>query len=51
MKQLHKKQNLGKKGMNKVFEILGHLPYVFLERYENFLSDTPFLELCFSIIM
>ena len=26
-KELHKKQNLGQKLWNKVFEILGHLPY------------------------
>ena len=26
-KQLHKKQKLGQKVWNKMFEILGHLPY------------------------
>ena len=44
-KQLHKKQNLGKKISNKVLECFGHLPhYCIYPKYSNIL--TPYQTCC-----
>ena len=34
-KELHKKQNLGQKVWNKLFEILGHLPDTELDKFAS----------------